>query len=89
MSWFAAPRILLPSVLEVANAYLEYSGLLGAGLAVTSFEVLVSFAASLVVGTVLGTIIVKSELFSRAVLPLLVVGSSRRRHCSLCGLASI
>lgn len=76
VSWFAVPRILLPSVLEVANAYLEYAGLLGAGLAVTSFEVLVSFAASLVVGTVLGTIIVKSELFSRAVLPLLVVGQS-------------
>jgi NitT/TauT family transport system permease protein len=76
VSWFAVPRILLPSVLEVAKAYLEYSSLLGAGMAVTSFEVLVSFAASLVVGTVLGTIVAKSKLFSRAVLPLLVVGQS-------------
>jgi NitT/TauT family transport system permease protein len=76
VSWLAIPRILLPSVLEVANAYVEYAGLLGAGLAVTGFEVLISFAASLVVGTVLGVIIAKSRLFSRAVLPLLVVGQS-------------
>jgi len=76
VSWLAIPRIVLPSVLEVFNAYPEYASLLGAGLAVTGFEVLVSFAASLVVGTVLGTIIVKSKLFSRAVLPLLVVGQS-------------
>jgi NitT/TauT family transport system permease protein len=76
VSWLAIPRILLPSVLDVSNAYLEYASLLGAGLAVTSFEVLVSFAASLLVGTALGTIIAKSKLFRRAVLPLLVVGQS-------------
>jgi NitT/TauT family transport system permease protein len=76
VSLFGVPRILLPSVLEIAKAYAEYAGLLGNGLVVTGFEVLVSFTMSVVVGILLGVITVKSRLFSRAVLPLLVAGQS-------------
>ncbi len=76
VSLFDIPRFLLPSVVEIARAYSEYMGLLGAGLAVTGFEVLVSFAASAAVGMALGVVTVKSLLVGRAVFPLLVIGQS-------------
>ena len=91
VSLFDISRFLLPSVVEIARAYSEYVGLLGAGLAVTGFEVLVSFAASAAVGMALGVVTVKSRLVGRAVFPLLVIGQSvpslRRRRCLSSGSA--
>ena len=76
VSLFHVPPFLLPGVIEITRAFAENAGLLVAGLVVTGFEVLVSFAASAALGIALGVVMVNFRLARRAVFPLLVVGQS-------------
>jgi NitT/TauT family transport system permease protein len=67
---------LLPSPWSVAAAFAEHNGILFSNAVVTLSEVLISFAACLLVGVPVGILTAKSRLFARSVYPVLAASQS-------------
>ena len=73
---FHIPRFLLPSVPEVARAFINDAPLLLQGLETTLLEIVLSLSFSFALGILLAAMVLGSSLFNRAVFPLIVVGQS-------------
>jgi NitT/TauT family transport system permease protein len=69
---FGVPAFLLPPPTAVVAAMVKHAPLLAAGAWVTTVEIVLGFALSIVVGIPLALMIFLSPPFARAVLPLLI-----------------
>jgi NitT/TauT family transport system permease protein len=69
---FSVPRYLLPSPLRVGEEIIDKASLLTLHGLVTLYEILLGFAASVVIGVPLAVLMVYSRTIERALYPLLV-----------------
>jgi NitT/TauT family transport system permease protein len=69
---FGVPAFLLPPPTAVVGAMVKHAPLLAAGAWVTTIEIVLGFALSIVVGIPLALMIFLWPAFARAVLPLLI-----------------
>jgi NitT/TauT family transport system permease protein len=70
---FSVPQFVLPAPSEVAVALYQKAGTLATATLVTAEEVLIGFAFAAVVGISLALLIVRFQLFGRALYPIIVL----------------
>lgn len=70
---FSVPQFVLPAPSEIAVALYQKAGTLATATLVTAEEVLIGFAFAAVVGISLALLIVRFQLFGRALYPIIVL----------------
>jgi NitT/TauT family transport system permease protein len=70
---FSVPLFVLPAPSDIALSLYQKAGILAAATLVTAKEVLIGFLLAVVVGISLALLIVRFELFGRALYPMIVL----------------
>jgi NitT/TauT family transport system permease protein len=70
---FSVPQFVLPAPSEIVVALYEKAGILAVATLVTAKEVLIGFVLAAMVGVSLALLIVRFELFGRALYPMIVL----------------